>query len=281
MPSIQSNEYRILQLTDFHSDVSEYANELTRNEVRAMVSRHHPDLLAVTGDIWCGDVHPNTAGMWMERDLKFIESLGTPWVFTWGNHDYAEDHPRAQARIEASAHYAADQTTSFGESHIEVCGGAGEPVWDIFVANTTDQWRLPRDLEWVISTSRDLEESRGRVVPAVLFFHIPLRRYQVAIDAGRVAGIANEEVLSWGDEGDIGADLIIGAGNIRACFCGHSHRNDCWFTEGGVIFAYGRCTGHGGYGGDVKRGAKLITLSLVGRELAFETVFGDGSSWSP
>ncbi len=272
-----ADTFRILQLTDFHADVSEYENERTRADVRTLVARHRPHFLAVTGDIWCGDARPETAGMWMARELEFIASLETPWAFTWGNHDYAADFARAQARILTTPGYAAPETTPQGECHLEVHGAGGEPAWDLFFINSRDKWRLPEDLAWLLARSRTLAESRGRVVPAIVFFHIPLMRYQRAINEGRVEGIAMEEVLCWGDEGDTGADLILSSTNVRACFCGHSHRNDCWFEEDGVTFAYGRSTGYGGYGDDVKRGAKLITLDLVGRGLRFETVFGDGN----
>ena len=276
-----AGDFRILQLTDFHSDVSEFANERTRADVRAIVAQHVPHFLAVTGDIWCGDGHPDVASMWMARDLDFIASLETPWAFTWGNHDYAADVALAQARIASTGHYAAPKATSRGESHVEILEQDGNAVWDLFFANSTQGWQLPRDLAWIGQQSEALAKSRGRVVPAVLFFHIPLRRYQIAIDEGRVTGIALEEVLYWGDEDDTGADLITAMGNIRACFCGHSHRNDCHFEEDGVVFSYGRSTGYGGYGDDVRKGAKLISLSLVGGNLAFETGFGDGSRWRP
>lgn len=272
-------EFRILQLTDFHSDQSEYANERTRNDVRAMVALHRPHFLAITGDIWCGDTRPDTAAMWMSRDLEFIASLRTPWAFTWGNHDYTSDFAGAQARIIASPHYAAPQMTSRGECHLEVHGASGAAAWDLFFVNSRDQWTLPGDLDWLLAQSALLAKSRGRVAPALVFFHIPLMRYQVAIDEGRTRGIAMEEVLYWGDEADTGADLIASSGNIRACFCGHSHRNDCWFEENGVIFSYGRSTGYGGYGDDVRKGAKLLTLDLQEEGLDFKTVFGDGSTW--
>lgn len=241
------------------------------------MARHRPHFLAVTGDIWCGDAHPDAAGMWMARDLAFIASLETPWAFTWGNHDYAADFSAAQAKIQGCPYYAAPVSTERGECHIAIVDRAGQARWDLLFANSMDGWRLPRDLEWVVDTSRGLLASRGRVVPAVLFFHIPLRRYQIAIDEGRFEGIANEEVLFWGDEDDTGADLITSTPNIRACFCGHSHRNDGWFEEDGVLFAYGRCTGYGGYGDDVKKGAKLITLDLASGTLAQETVFAEGT----
>ena len=258
----ETGDFRILQLTDFHSDVSEYENERTRADVRAMVTQHRPHLLAVTGDIWCGDGHPEAAPMWMQRDLDFIASLDTPWAFTWGNHDYAADFGQAQAHLMATPNYAAPKMTGRGECHLAVRRDDGEVAWDIFFANSMDRWHLPRDLTWFHEHTEALRILRGRDVPAVLFFHIPLRRYQGAIDEGRAQGIALEEVLFWGDEADTGADLVAEVGNVRACFCGHSHRNDCHFEENGVVFAYGRSTGYGGYGDDVKKGAKLITLSL-------------------
>ena len=49
---------RILQLTDFHNDTSDALTEQTYGDVRRLVSLTHPDLLAVTGDIWCGDETP-------------------------------------------------------------------------------------------------------------------------------------------------------------------------------------------------------------------------------
>lgn len=271
--------YRILQLTDFHSDQSEYENERTRADVRALVARYRPHFLAVTGDIWCGDSQPDTAAMWMGRDLEFIASLDTPWAFTWGNHDFATDFARAQDRIASTPHYAAPDTTPRGECHLEVCHAHGGVAWDLFFVNSGAEWHLPDDLNWFLDYSEKLATSRGRVMPALLFFHIPLMRYQIAIDEVRAHGIALEEVLCWGDEADTGAELILSSGNVRACFCGHSHRNDCWFEEEGVIFAYGRSTGYGGYGNDVKKGAKLITLNLSRGDLNFETVFGDGTSW--
>jgi hypothetical protein len=267
--------FRVLQLTDFHSDVSEFENERTRADVRAMVAKHRPDFLAVTGDIWCGDAHPDVAPMWMKRDLDFIASLETPWAFTWGNHDYAADFAQAQTRIAATPHYAAPVMTERGECHIEVAAPDGRTAWDIFFVNTMDQWHLPSDLDWLREQSGLLADNRGCVVPALLFFHIPLRRYQVAIDEGRTQGIALEEVLFWGDEADTGADLITAMGNIRACFCGHSHRNDCHFEEDGVTFSYGRSTGYGGYGDDLRKGAKLITVPLNGGDIDLETIFGE------
>ncbi len=87
-------------------------------------------------------------------------------------------------------------------------------------------------------------------------------------------------MLCWGDEdGHVEAALKAagrngGTGNVRACFCGHSHKNDFHFEEDGILFACGRATGHGGYGGEaLKKGAKFIDLGRDRDDIAFRTVF--------
>ena len=269
--------FRILQLTDFHADVSEYDNERTRADVRCLVARHRPQLLAVTGDIWCADAHPSAAPMYLQRELDFLASLETPWAFTWGNHDYFGDFKTPMHWIGRAPHAVAPHGDGRGNFRIALERPDREfPLWEIFFLNSGLRWNLPWDLAWFEQEAQRLRQVRGRHVPAVAFFHIPLRNYQQAQDAGRVQGIANEPVLYWGDEEGLGSAILKRAGNLRACFCGHSHRNDYWFEDDGVIFGYGRCTGHGGYGGeDTPRGAKLIELPEDGGTPCFETVFAN------
>lgn len=69
---------------------------------------------------------------------------------------------------------------------------------------------------------------------------------------------------------------------MRACFVGHSHKNDYYFEEDGIVFAFGRATGYGGYGGEaLEKGATLLVLGPQPGAFQFQTVFADGSTWSP
>jgi len=266
--------FRILQLTDFHSDVSEVLNEQTRALVLGLVQKHQPDFLAVTGDIWCGDTHPDAAPMWMMRDLAFLGSLGVPWALIWGNHDYAWNINDAWRSIMNTPNYQAP--TAFSNNHFRITlvpDGHDCPVWDIYFIHSGLQWNLPADFEWLEAKAMQLREARGQILPSIVFFHIPLKCYQDAVDSGKYTGIALEPVLCWGDEAGTGADIIKSIGGVRACFCGHSHRCDFHFLEGDVVFAYGRVTGYGGYGEDMPRGGKLIQLNLQDSTVTFETVF--------
>lgn len=53
--------FRILQLTDFHSDKGDALANQTYADIRSIVNHARPDLLAVTGDIWCCDDDPKRA----------------------------------------------------------------------------------------------------------------------------------------------------------------------------------------------------------------------------
>lgn len=271
--------FRVLQVTDFHSNVDEALNEKTRTDVRAMIRHFTPDLLAVTGDIWCGDDTPDTAPMWMRRDLDFLGSLGVPWAFIWGNHDYAGDFDAAQRHIAATPNAIAPRGDGRGNFRVEVrCEGETHPVWDLFFLNSGPQWHLPEDLCWFQEETQRIKQSRGKVIPAIAYFHIPLKNYQDAIDQGRTIGVGDEFVLNWGDEEGLAAPVFKQAGNIRACFTAHSHKNDFWFEEDGVVFAYGRATGYGGYGGEeLRKGGKLLELDLHSQHFRFMTVYGDGA----
>lgn len=273
IPMDPSRPFRILQLTDFHTDASEEATQRTFVAVEQMVAATCPDLLMVTGDLWCSDDRPDLAPVMMNRDLAFLGDLDVPWCFTWGNHDYCTSLAEGQRRIARTPGAVWAVGNGHGGYRVSlVAEGDPCPRWEIYVANSGEGWQLPRDLDWIVEDARALRSERGMDIPAVAFFHIPLGAYQVAMDEGRAVGVALETVLCSGDEANLGAQWIKDAGSIRACFCGHNHRNDFSFEDGGITFAFGRSTGYGGYGEDVAKGGKLITLTPDGT-VGFETIF--------
>lgn len=273
-----SQPFRILQLTDFHSDHGLEAADQTRADVRVLASLSQPGLLAVTGDIWCCDDDAERAHELMRRDAAFLDSLGVPWAYTPGNHDHPDTVAEALARSAAS--FGASLPLGNGEGNYRVeIRAAGASCWDVFFLNSRARSLMPADVAWLECESERLRARRGRTLPAVAYFHIPLRHYEAARVDGRVHGIAQEEVLYWDDDGTL-FEGIRRAGNVRACFVGHSHANDFWFEEDGIVLAYGRATGHGGYGADrLRKGATLVTLDTASDRLQFETVFPDGTRW--
>lgn len=271
--------FRILQVTDFHHDQDDGLARQTYDDIAAMVQRHTPAMVAVTGDNWCSDMEPEYAPARLARDIGFLASLDIPWGLVWGNHDYAPDFDAAIAAIAAAPGSLQPEAAVNGTFRVAIHGeGSPAPRWDLFFINTREQWHLPADLLGFTEESARLAAARRAIVPALVFCHFPMRNYQAAIDAGRVTGEAHEEVLYWGDEEGMAAPMIKAPGNVRGVFCGHSHKNDCWFEEDGIYFGYGRATGHGGYGGDVlPKGSKLIELDLESERFTATTVFADAT----
>ena len=277
-------DFRILLLTDFHNDTGEDAARRTWDDVRDMIQQRQPHFLALTGDIWCGDEEPKRARRLMERDLQELAGIGLPWAFAWGNHDYMGQMEEDARQLRSAPYSAMAGGDELGNCRVELRDAANErPLWDFYFINSRELWRPDTDWQWFEAETARLREERGEVLPSLLFFHIPLTQYEEARLSGHYTGIAREPVLCWGDDGT-GIERIEAAGGVRACFCGHSHANDFFFERGGTIYAYGRATGHGGYGGEkLAKGAKIIDFNALdpAAPLDIYTIFADGSEWRP
>ena len=270
---------RILQLTDFHNDQGDDLAERTWQDVDALVARHQPDFLAVTGDIWCSDDEPDRGPARMRRDLDCLSDLGVPWAFAWGNHDFVDDLPARQREIAETPNAVMANGDGLGSVRVEVRRD-DKAVWDMFFINSGGAWAPSENLAWFAEESARVAKARGRTVPALAYYHIPLREYENARLAHGYTGVAHEEVLCWGDDGDV-LNCFKEAGNVRAGFCGHSHLNDFSFEADGILLGYGRVAGHGGYGGDIlEKGATLLVVDTQTDSLSFQTVFADGRVWT-
>jgi len=272
----EDRPFRVLQTTDWHSDKGAGPAAKTRAAVARLVRDHDPDCLAVTGDIWCGDDHPHAAPLLLEQDCAFLDGLGRPWSICFGNHDWM--FPRAQvlARLRKRRHFLLPDADPLGNCRIPVVDRSGAVRWQLIFLQTDLQWR-PETVAWFQAEARRQHAAHeGTPPPAIAFYHIPLRAYQDAIDSGRFQGTVHEDVLYWGDEDGAIAPMLAGAGFVRAGFCGHSHEIDGHFTEGGVVFGYGRSTGYGGYGDRLEKGATLFDLAADGT-FTFRHVYPDGA----
>lgn len=268
--------FRILVAADLHTDNDEAANARTWGDIKTLLNRFEPNLLVVLGDVWCGDNQPDRAVEWMRRDLTVLDGLGVPWAFVWGNHDYGVDTDWGRASVAAAARSIISCGDGRGNCRAEVVRSCDrEPLWDLFFLNSHTLCLMPEDIAWFEQETRRMQAKRGRLLPALAFFHIPLKQYETARLEGRVEGIALEEASYWGDDGTR-IEGLVRPGNIRACFVGHSHNNDYHFKQDGVVFAYARATGYGGYGAEtVPKGAKLIVLGPEQDRFDFGTVFAE------
>ncbi|MGY8688535.1 MAG: metallophosphoesterase, partial [Verrucomicrobiales bacterium] len=195
-----------------------------------------------------------------------------------GNHDLLDDYTEAQAALTEAPKSLYRGAYEGGNHSVLLENAESRPLWDLICLNTTTQGVQEAQENWLRQVVAN--DDRPKVGGAFCFLHIPLLEYAKVWDSGKAQGVKQEEVCTYGEDGS--AFPILKKLGVRACFCGHDHVNDYTGRIGEVDMVYGRASGHAGYGGEqMRKGGKLITLDALKGSYRWQTVFADGSSWSP
>ncbi len=276
---------RLLQFTDLHffCNREKYGPDRdakTEEDTRRLIELYQPDLIAITGDLW----HDNPDGQgeaFMTHALKHVESLGVPWLFTWGNHDQLNDYTPGHHALTTARNSLYRGGPQGGNYRVRLQDNQGNPLWDLLCLNTTNLGLQKQQRYWLDSIHQVYAQQTAPPPPAFALFHIPLLQYDYIWTEEMASGFKRENVCSDGENGT-GLSHLQQLGNVRAMFCGHDHVNDYSGKLDGIELAYGRATGHAGYGGDtVRKGAKLITINAETKSYAWESVFIDNQRWHP
>lgn len=109
------------------------------------------------------------------------------------------------------------------------------------------EWVRPSQINWFLETSRGFKEANGgKVVPALMFFHIPIPEYQKVTT---YTGDRQEDLSTATPQVNSGLfAAILEAGDVKATFVGHSHLNDFCGLHQGVHLCLGGGVGYHGYG---------------------------------
>lgn len=276
---------RLLQVTDLHffcgrDQHGRGPDERSVSDLHRMIERFEPDLVAVTGDTW----HDNPDGRGAEflaYSLRHLEALGTPWLFTWGNHDQLNDYVAAHDALRTARQSLYRGGPQGGNYTVELQDREGRRVWELICLNTTNLGLQRPQRDWIDALHARRTAAGAVHPPAFCFLHIPVLQYHYLWAEAFASGLKREEVCSWGENGS-GLWHLQRLGTVKALFCGHDHVNDYAGLLEGIELVYGRATGHAGYGGEeVRKGAKLITVNAVEQTYTWETVFPDGARWRP
>eukprot|EP00443_Scrippsiella_acuminata_P110194 CAMPEP_0115720458 /NCGR_PEP_ID=MMETSP0272-20121206/78552_1 /TAXON_ID=71861 /ORGANISM="Scrippsiella trochoidea, Strain CCMP3099" /LENGTH=254 /DNA_ID=CAMNT_0003163209 /DNA_START=14 /DNA_END=775 /DNA_ORIENTATION=- len=124
----------------------------------------------------------------------------------------------------------------------------------------------PDQVSWYLETSRRLAKQDGRVVPGIMFHHIPLNEVLHAWNDPDVPmhGTKGEGICCFSVNTGLFA-AIKEAGNLWGVFHGHDHNNDFVAVYEGVRLGFGRKSGYGGYGGSIADhpGSRVFELSVA------------------
>jgi hypothetical protein len=271
---------KALQFTDVHFFAAPEvpsSDKRTQEELPRLIEHAQPDLLMISGDLW----HDNPEGRgreYMEFAIGQIESLGVPWLFTWGNHDQLDDYAAGHAYIAAAkgSLYAGGATG--GHYRVELTDASGEVRWELPCLNSSDRGADAHAIAWLDALAAERADTKR--VPALGVAHIPLTQYVDLWSSGEAEGVKLEDVCTWDSAPGVLAAWQRAFG-LRGVICGHDHVNNYSGLIDGVELIYGQATGTSGYGGDsVPKGARLYTLNAESGSFASEVVFPDGTRWS-
>lgn len=269
-PKFRPNgEFRILQFTDIHwSDDPAYTDKTTAT-LRAVMAKEKPDLIVLTGD----NVNCIPMKNGLEHLGKIIEEANTPWTLIFGNHDEEQDMSKEEMYdyLKKFPHFFGEKGSVHGVGNFSIPvykSSAGEPAAALYFIDSGDYTRNPKlgsydwikkdQIQWYAQTGDQYRQKHGKVLPSLMFFHIPLQEYNQTAKDPSVTGHVGEDVSSSEVNSGMFAALLEQK-DVMGVFCGHDHNNNYIGIHQGIALGYGSKTGTDGYG-ELEQGGRMIIL---------------------
>ncbi|OUM62868.1 hypothetical protein PIROE2DRAFT_10729 [Piromyces sp. E2] len=210
-----SNDFKILQLTDIHlgGGVISFDKDVKAIEASYKIIKHtKPDLVVVTGDltypVGLASFSLNNKAP-VSQFAAFMRNTGVPWVFTYGNHDTEgmaignkEDidklYKSLSWKTSKNLLYPYIQPELDGEKIwgrnnqlIEVRNSDGTLNQALFLIDSNDymgsgfskyDYIHDDQVEWYKNEVLRLNHIEGKTISSLVFFHIPVQQYKIAYD---------------------------------------------------------------------------------------------------
>lgn len=252
--------FTLVQFTDTHYIAGDPRSQRALECVKEALDGVKPDLVIHTGDIVFGKPDLDSA----REILTPLAESGIPWAVALGNHDSQFGSTREEmfALIrslpgcvntglkEGVYGCSNDVITLSGDKGVEKAFYLFDSMDAVKLAgieeHSYDYIRVSQ-LNWYKAHSEKLQAQHGSIpVPALAFFHIPLREIERALweapDRFLVGNNCEDPCPSRVNSGLFG--LFLERGDVRAIVTGHDH--DCDYVlrgETGINFIYGRFSG--------------------------------------
>ena len=280
--------FKILQIADMQNRATLDAN--TQKMLQAMLRKHQPDLVVLTGDniagLLGGGGLSGSAAASIGNFMKVFDLYKVPVAAVFGNHDDEVDTKANQLTIYQSystclmvkqdPSYPTTITSSIGNYNLPITSSDGQRMaynlwlFDAGQSSSATWDGVHKDaLDWYVWKSNQLRDlNNGQLVPSVVFQHIVVRQIEDAlVQFNGWKNYPNTTYNFFGeapcppnasrDYGQFGIHLA--QGDVKAMFFGHDHQNNFDLPWQGI-----RLIGTGGIGsagGAAKnRGCRIITL---------------------
>lgn len=259
-------DFVVMNLTDLHlTDLDYFGGHNSRifSHIRALVEKAQPDLITVSGDMFCSA----SAALSVHQFTQFMDSLGIPWAPIFGNHDddgncdlnYLAD---VMMESENCLMQKGDPSLGVGNYIVNICQGDK-------VAHSLLMMDSHGDGLWEHQTKWYKWAASGANAPSTVILHIPIGEYQLAYDAawdgsgwkdGYEAFGSRKETICP-EDGSVGFfDAVKEVGLTENILCGHDHINDFSILYEGVRLSYSMRLGVYGAHDPENMGATLLTI---------------------
>lgn len=300
----QDGKFKIMMVADFQEKKHPTADSVRL--LNGALEKEKPDLIVFSGDqiraysadIIIGDVRNNVRTS-IRRLLDIIEPFKIPFFVTFGNHDQQLEKADKDFQLDIYAQsglmagHATKNKNSAGFGGITILSSdKTKPVFGIYGFDTLGEAKgggyIPLCQEAIdeYRSFRDkLEEENGRVIPALLFQHIPptdlydmievsdepkkgffqgnknhMDHYyglpQEMLDKGMFMG---ENIASPGIKTDE-IPALLEKGDVLGLYFGHDHSNSFVVNYMGMDIGYTQGCGFASYGPGTNRGVRLFEL---------------------
>ena len=263
--NFKGDELKIIQLTDLHLRVLDGTNaeQSTLELVSELARTEKPDIFVITGDlVFTADCLPI-----YRKFGRFMDDIGIPWAFCFGNHD--RQFNASTAEIEEAIcesktcmyERSAEGVDGDGCYCIELKSDPERSPWVLYMFDSGDTINIdghertahvrPTQISWFINKNGEIT-GRGGYSCTLAFMHIPLPEYREMWDTKPCFGMKLEEQC----ESAVNSGLLAAMqwnGSGKGVFVGHDHVNDYWGTMLGTRLCYGRGTGFDGRDADGSR----------------------------
>lgn len=281
------DDLKIMQVTDIHiSGISgNYRkNILAMQTVYEMTTREQPDFIVSTGDLVFGNVYSNNEEDSIAFDivLKFMDKIGIPWTWTFGNHDHdyfdrLDTNQLTYMLSKSSTLYMAENNPNIKgysngvfriykndnlENALILLDSHGE-IWNNNQLLTYD-YIDESQISWYSNKIQELKTQAGKEIDTFVYIHIPIEEYAQINPNNYLSGTKREEVACSKTPNEL-AETMAKLGSTRALFCGHDHVNDFIAFYNGMYFVYSKSIDYTAYIGiekeTVQRGVGVLIIN--------------------
>jgi endonuclease/exonuclease/phosphatase family metal-dependent hydrolase len=266
-----SGSFKIAQFTDLHFVDGSPNNAKTSATIKFVLETERPDVAILTGD---QAIDRPSRNVWPEL-IRIFEEAQTPFAVLFGNHD-AETIAKDSVfdMLLRSPYFIGERGPEdihgLGNYVLEVRSRtSNKPATLLYCFDSNDytrndklgyyDWIHHDQIGWYRQQSKKYTQANNnQPLPALAFFHIPLREYDDIAGKEGTVGTKGEAITPAKINSGMLASFVE-MQDVKGVFVGHDHDNDYIGVTFGIALAFGRVTGAEAYG-TLERGARIIEL---------------------